>query len=119
MLQPSDFLFGIVTGWYARASVGPGGSGGAEGGGEGARDDLLHDLAGPGVDLRDAEVGPRPGDRVLVHVAVPAMQLQALVRDLLGALGAPQLRHRDGRDVELLLEVQADALVEERAGHPG
>src|SRR5512139_3320596 len=55
------------------------------------RDDRLHDLAGAAVDAVDAVVRVQAGDRVLVHVAVAAVQLEAAVDDAVGDLGAEQL----------------------------
>ncbi|MCO5556213.1 hypothetical protein L7F22_009759 [Adiantum nelumboides] len=57
-------------------------------------DHLLHDLGGAAVDPGDARVGVGLRDRVLVHVAVPAVQLQAAVDDPALQLGAPVLRLR-------------------------
>ena len=57
----------------------------------GLGDDRLHDLAGAAVDAVDPVVGVQAGDRVLVHVAVAAVQLQAAVDDAAGDLGAEQL----------------------------
>src|SRR5205085_1094081 len=54
-------------------------------------DDRLHDLAGAAVDPVDAVVSVQAGDRVLVHVPVAAVQLQAAVDDAGGDLGAEQL----------------------------
>ena len=57
-------------------------------------DDLLHDLVRAAVDARHARVGVGARDRVLEHVAVAAVQLQAAVDDAALQLGAPPLRHR-------------------------
>src|SRR5690606_5631555 len=54
-------------------------------------DDRLHDLAGAAVDAVDPVVRVQAGDRVLVHVAVAAVQLEAAVDDAVGDLGAEQL----------------------------
>src|SRR3546814_17062908 len=80
---------------------------------QGPADDLLHDLGGAGVDLRDAHVGPDAGDRVLVHVPVAAVQLEAGVGDALRPLRAPQLHHGSGGDVQTPGEVELDATVDE------
>src|SRR5699024_702115 len=45
------------------------------------RDDHLHDLARATVDAVDAVVRVEAGDRILVHVAVTAVQLEAAVDD--------------------------------------
>src|SRR3954452_6456682 len=57
-------------------------------------DDLLHDLGGPAVDARDARVDVGARDRILLHVAVAAVQLQTAVDHPTLELGAPPLRHR-------------------------
>ena len=57
-------------------------------------DDLLHDLVRAAVDARHARVGEGARDRVLEHVAVAAVQLQAAVDDAALQLGAPPLGHR-------------------------
>src|SRR5271165_131512 len=61
---------------------------------ERAADKVAHDLAGPSVEALNARVTPEPGDLVLVHVAVTAMDLQAAVDDLPLRLGRPQLGAR-------------------------
>src|SRR5215218_3290141 len=55
-------------------------------------DELLHDLVGAGPDLGHPGVAPGARDAVLVHVAVAAVQLDALVEDVVLHLGAPPLR---------------------------
>src|SRR5699024_10243678 len=74
-----------------------------------AADELLHDLVRARPDLVDPGVLPGPGDAVLVHEAVAAVQLDALVEDLALDLRGPPLRLRgvDGR--ELPLRVRHDA----------
>src|SRR4051794_9443998 len=54
-------------------------------------DELLHDLVGAGPDLGYPGVPPGACDPVLVHVAVAAVQLDALVEDVVLHLGAPPL----------------------------
>src|SRR3954469_18256372 len=54
-------------------------------------DDRLHDPAGAAVDAVDAVVRVQAGDRVLVHEAVAAVQLEAAVDDAVRDLGAEQL----------------------------
>src|SRR5215472_19082494 len=58
---------------------------------EGPADDLLHDLARATVDADDAGVDERPGDLVLEHVAVPAVELHAGVDDPAEQFGGPEL----------------------------
>src|SRR5438270_3757080 len=43
------------------------------------RDQQLHDLVGAGIDALDARVAVHARDRVLVHIAIAAEQLQASV----------------------------------------
>lgn len=54
-------------------------------------DNLLHDLAGATVDALDARVDEVAGDRVFLHVAVAAEELQALVRHLALQFGGGEL----------------------------
>src|SRR3954467_11947526 len=58
-------------------------------------DDVEHDLVRAGADPVQPQVAPRPLDLVLAHVAGPAVDLQALVRDLAAHLRRVQLGHRD------------------------
>src|SRR5690349_19129111 len=80
---------------------------------ERATDDLLLDLGRAAVDGADAAVDERLRDGVLHHVAVAAVQLHRLARELVLQLGRPVLRHRRQRRVELAVEVLADAVVDE------
>src|SRR5262245_5153321 len=61
---------------------------------EPAADDLGHDLRRAAVDPLDAVVDVSPGDRVLEHVAVAAVELDARVDHAALHLGGPQLRLR-------------------------
>ena len=54
-------------------------------------DNLFHDLAGTAVDALDSCVDEVAGDRVFLHVAVAAEELQALVRHLALQLGGGEL----------------------------
>ena len=80
-----------------------------------AADDLLHDLVGAAVDARHARVGVRARDRVLEHVAVAAVQLQAAVDDAALQLGAPPLRDRGVLGRELAGVERLRAAVDEDA----
>ena len=60
----------------------------------GPADDLLLDLGGAAVDRGDAAVEVGLRDRELHHVAVAAVELDALVDQLVLQLGGPPLRHR-------------------------
>src|SRR3546814_9364638 len=55
-------------------------------------DQFLHDLVGAAEDTGDARRAPCAGDRIFVHIARAAEQLQALVHHLPLQLGVPQLR---------------------------
>src|SRR5262249_46767817 len=55
-------------------------------------DDLLLDLGGAPVDRLDPGVHEGPGDRVLRHVAVAAVELHGAVGDRVLQLGGPPLR---------------------------
>src|SRR5690348_7265249 len=59
-----------------------------------ARDDEALDLARAFVDLHDARVAVVALDRVFLHVAVAAVDLDRLVRDPRRGLGGVQLGHR-------------------------
>src|SRR4029078_11475316 len=74
---------------------------------------LFHDLVGAAVDLLHARVGVEARDRVFPHVAVAAVELQALVHDLALKVGGPVLGHGGGRDIELALQMTCDAVVDE------
>src|SRR5215207_5811952 len=52
------------------------------------------DLVGALVDLRDLRVAHHPLERVLLHVAVAAEDLNALDRDVHRGVRGEQLRHR-------------------------
>src|SRR5687768_18467897 len=88
---------------------------------EGATDDLLHDLGRPAVDGLHAAVEEGLRDRVLEHVAVAAVQLQAPVDDALLQLGGPPLGHGGVLDGEPPRVVLEDRPLEVGLGdgHPG
>src|SRR3712207_2619839 len=98
---------------YAR--VRPGSSPGSEA--EVAADELLHDLVGAGPDLRDPGVLPGAGDAVLVHEPVAAVDLDAVVEDLVLDLRGPPLGLGGVGRGEVLLGVRNDALVDVGLGH--
>src|SRR5688572_8375838 len=58
-------------------------------GSEAARNHLFHDLVRAAVDALHARVGEQPANQVLIHVAIAAMQLDALVQYLLLHVGDP------------------------------
>src|SRR5580698_5472817 len=79
-------------------------------------DNRLHDLGGAAVDPVDPVVGVQPGDRVLVDVAVAAVQLQAAVDDPAGDLGAEQLGRRGLGGGQLTQVVRLERTVGDRLG---
>ena len=82
---------------------------------EGAGDDLLHDLRGATVDALDAGVEPGTRHRILLHVAVPAVQLQALVGHPAQHLRVPQLAGRGAHRIEAPVQPLAEQAVAQRA----
>src|SRR5262245_66348454 len=57
--------------------------------------DLLHDLGGAAPDGHEARVAEEALDRVLAHVPVAAVELYAVIRDLLGHVRGEELDHGD------------------------
>src|SRR6478609_5594983 len=86
---------------------------------QGAADDLLLDLRRTAVDRLDPAVHEGLRDRVLEHVAVAAVQLDAAVDDLGLELGGPPLRHRRERGVDLAGVQLGHAVVDEDPGDVG
>src|SRR5207248_7962385 len=78
----------------------------------GLGDDALHDLARAAVDAGDAGVGVAAGDRVLGHVSVAAVQLDAPVDDAPLQLGAVELGLGGVRRAELRRVQAVDAAVD-------
>src|SRR5438128_10804756 len=87
----------------------------ASGDSQAPRDDHLHDLVAARIDAHDASVAVEPRDRIFVHIAVAAEQLQAAVDDLALHLGDPELGHRGGGGVERALEIALDAMIVKHA----
>src|SRR5690606_8370072 len=83
------------------------------GGLEAACDENLHDLVGAAVDALRTCIAVHAGDRILEHVARPAMQLNAGVHHAALSLCHPILRHRRGCGVELARKVALDTMVYE------
>src|ERR1044072_8186923 len=83
---------------------------------ERSRDQQLHDLAGAAVDALDPGVAPGAGDRIVVDIAVAAVELEAGVDQLAMRLGDPELGDRRGCGVELAGEEAGDAVVDEDPG---
>src|SRR5437016_13341402 len=80
---------------------------------QGPRDQLLHDFIRAGIDALHPAVGPHASDRILRHVAVSAVQLNALVDDAALGVAQPVFRHRGGDFVALARDETLDAVVEE------
>src|SRR5580693_4304147 len=80
-------------------------------------DELLQNFIASGVDALHAAVRPHAGDRVFCHIAVAAMQLQALVDDAALAFRQPVLGHGGGHRVELAGDKSRDAIVDEHAAN--
>ena len=83
------------------------------------RDQQLHDLVGAAVDFLDPRIHEHPRDRIFLHIAVAAVELQALVRRLHLLLRAPPLRHRRGHGIEFAGNELLDAPVDENARDHG
>src|SRR5579862_8917218 len=84
---------------------------------ERTRDHFFHDFIGAAVDARHAriDIGLRDGE--FPHEAVAAVQLQAFIKHLAFHVRGPVLGHRGGGGVELLLQQQLHAAVDEHAHH--
>src|ERR1700755_70002 len=78
---------------------------------EAARDEKLHDLVGAGVDALHARVAIHARDRIFVHIAIAAEQLQAPVDDFALQIRPAVLRHRRRDGFELPGEMALDAMV--------
>src|SRR6202171_4425206 len=79
---------------------------------EASTDDLLHDLGCAAVDRLHPRIEVGPRDRVLAHVAVAAMHLQATVDEADLCLAGVPLGNRGLLRGELLVEMQPDELVD-------
>src|SRR5262249_23829069 len=80
---------------------------------EAARDEKLHDLVGAGIDPLHPRVAVHARDRIFVHIAIAAEQLEAAVDDFVLQVGEPVFRHRGGHGVELVADMTLDAVVVE------
>src|SRR3546814_19003861 len=58
---------------------------------ERSADKLAHDFAGSAIDAADAGISPDPRDRIFVHIARPAVELQRRIAGLPLHLGIPIL----------------------------
>src|SRR3990167_7698709 len=77
------------------------------------RNNLLHDFIGPRINPLHPRIGPRSGDRIFPHESVTAMQLHAFVEHLALQVSPPILGHRGGRHIQLALQVQLEAAINE------
>src|ERR1041385_7433160 len=80
-----------------------------------ARNEKLHDLVGAGVDPLHARVSIHARDRVFVHIAIAAEQLQAAVDDFVLQVGQPVLGHRGCDGIQFLAQMALDTMVVEDA----
>src|SRR5919197_4913837 len=79
------------------------------------RDDHALHFVGPLADLEHLLVAVEPRDRVLVHEAIAAVDLQGVVRDPVGELAREELRHRRRLPVGTTLVLEPRSLVDEPA----
>jgi hypothetical protein len=82
-------------------------------------DDFFHDLVGAAINPLRAGVDEGPADRVIAHVAIAAMKLQAFVDDLALQVRGPVFGHRRRLDVQFRLQRQSDATIDKDAGDLG
>src|SRR4030088_1828454 len=57
-------------------------------------DDFLHDLVGAAINALGAGVDEGAADRIIAHIAVAAVELQAFVDHLALQIGGPVFGHR-------------------------
>src|SRR3984893_19178751 len=79
-------------------------------------DDFFHDLVGAAINALGAGIDEGPADRVIAHVAIAAMELQAFVDDLALQIGGPVFGHRRRLDVQFPLQRQANTAIDKDAG---
>src|SRR5580704_6992963 len=82
-----------------------------------ARDDDLHDFGRAAENARDARIAKDARDRIVVDVAVAAVQLQAIVHDLPFGFRGPHFGDRRRGAIERTIEHARDAVVDEHLGH--
>ncbi len=80
---------------------------------EAAADDLFHDLVGAAVDLLHPGVAPCSGNRVLLHVAVATVELEAAISDAVLEIGGPPLGCSCIFGSELASKVRLDLTIDE------
>src|SRR5215470_12315201 len=81
-----------------------------------SRNQQFHDLVGARIYAQYARVAIHPRDRIFVHIAIPAEQLQASVDHFALRVGEAVFGHRGGNRVEFALDMPLDAMVEEDFG---
>src|SRR4249920_909792 len=81
-----------------------------------SRDQELHDLVGARIDAQNTRVPVHPRDRIFVHIAIAAEQLQAAVDHFALGVGKPVFGHRGGDGVEFAFDMPFDAVIEENLG---
>src|SRR3546814_5356135 len=75
-------------------------------------DQLLHDLVGAAIDARHPRPAPGTRDRIFVHIARAAVELEAFVHDIPLQFGVPQLRRRALGRGQFAAEMPLDRPVE-------
>lgn len=78
-----------------------------------ASDELLHDLVGSSVDGLDARVNVVLANVVLPHVSPAAVELDAVPGNNILKVASHPLGHRSSLGVELLVEVEGSAVIDE------
>src|SRR3546814_18978422 len=73
----------------------------------------FHYVVGARVNPGDARMGPHPLDRIFGHIAIAAMELEALVGDPPERFARPIFGHCGGRGVEFAREQADHHLVDE------
>src|SRR3546814_16047100 len=75
-------------------------------------DQLLHDLVGAAIDARHPRPAPGTRDRIFVHIARAAVELEAFVHDIPLQFGVPPLRRRSLGRGQFAAEMPLDRPVE-------
>src|SRR5215467_4014267 len=96
------------------SAMGPSNSYGAS---KASRDQQLHDLVGARIDAQNSRIPVHPGDRIFVHIAIAAEQLQAPIDHFALRVGEAVFGHRGGHGVEIAPDVPFDAMIEEYLGN--
>src|SRR5216683_6521513 len=75
-------------------------------------DDFFHDLVGAAINPLRPGIDESPADRIVAHVAIAAMELQAFVDDLALQIGGPVFGHRRGFDVQFFVQRQTNTAID-------